>query len=116
MIDEDLLELKHEVDSIEGFTVIPGWVDESPTGALDNIILANLNELQDTLNDTTSLWNFIEEYFPSVDDEADSILALPGTPCPLHLVHPTPPPTPNSSYASGEHPSTTASNDIPNSN
>ncbi|KAK4428398.1 hypothetical protein Salat_1139400 [Sesamum alatum] len=48
-------EVDDEVDSVADLAMVPGWVDESPTSALDNNVLANMNELRGSSNDSTSL-------------------------------------------------------------
>ncbi|KAK4421903.1 hypothetical protein Salat_2141000 [Sesamum alatum] len=82
--------------------------------AKDSNVCNNANEPGGSLNDSTSLWCFLEQYYPSNDDEADSILSLPSVPCPNPTPSTTIPNSPNASYVSVEHPSSSASNDFPN--
>ncbi|KAL0443989.1 UNVERIFIED_CONTAM: hypothetical protein Slati_2121600 [Sesamum latifolium] len=103
---------EEEVYSAAPFALVPGWVDKAPTGDLDNIILANMHQLDYSSDDSTSLWRFLEEYYPPDDDRCNSILLLPGIPQ-SYTFRPVPlPPSPNENYILVEHPSSTASNDI----
>ncbi|KAK4413600.1 hypothetical protein Salat_2772700 [Sesamum alatum] len=99
--------IKEEDDSVMAFYPPFGWVDEIPYAFGQNIMLPHINQLQNTSVDTTSLWRFLEEYYPSNDEEeVNSILALPAAP----------PPSPDPNYVSVEHISSSASNEISKSN
>ncbi|KAL0440358.1 UNVERIFIED_CONTAM: hypothetical protein Slati_2518800 [Sesamum latifolium] len=71
---------EEEVDSVASFVVLPGWVDDAPPPPIDNIIPANINELDESGHDSTSLWCSLEEYYASDSEQEDSILPLPGIP------------------------------------
>ncbi|KAK4438874.1 hypothetical protein Salat_0222000 [Sesamum alatum] len=51
-----------ENDPIVDFTR-EGWVDDAPTLGIGDITLANVHFSANS-HDTTSLWHFIEEYYP----------------------------------------------------
>ncbi|KAK4424953.1 hypothetical protein Salat_1688900 [Sesamum alatum] len=94
---------EEEVDSVASFYPPLGWVDDSPRAFDPNIMLANIYQLDTTSVNSTSLWRFLEEYYASDDeDEVNSMLALPAAS----------PPSPNPSYVSVEHTSSSASNEI----
>ncbi|KAK4417479.1 hypothetical protein Salat_2573600 [Sesamum alatum] len=101
-----------EVDSIASFSLWSGWVDDVPPLPMENLVEANVNELEDGPADSTSLWRFLEEYYASDDDEVESILALPGIPHTMKRPPYAPPPSPNSSYVSLDNASSSSSNDI----
>ncbi|KAK4419795.1 hypothetical protein Salat_2392400 [Sesamum alatum] len=103
----NLMYEEEEVDSVMAFYPPFGWVDEIPYAVGQSIMLPHINQLQNTSVDTASLWRFLEEYYPSDDEEeVNSMLALPAAP----------PPSPDPSYVSVEHISSSASNEISNSN
>ncbi|KAK4433323.1 hypothetical protein Salat_1094600 [Sesamum alatum] len=103
----NLMYEEEEVDSVMAFYPPFGWVDEIPYAVGQSIMLPHINQLQNTSVDTASLWRFLEEYYPSDDEEeVNSILALPAAP----------PPSPDPSYVSVEHISSSASNEISKSN
>ncbi|KAK4422807.1 hypothetical protein Salat_1863200 [Sesamum alatum] len=78
-------------------------VDDSPLTFYNNIMLAHIHKLDTTSVDSTSLWRFLEEYYTSdEEDEVNSLLAVPAAP----------PPSPDPSYVSVEHTSSSASNEI----
>ncbi|KAK4419948.1 hypothetical protein Salat_2407700 [Sesamum alatum] len=89
-----------------------GWVDDAPSPPMENLVEANIHELDDGPVDSTSLWWFLEEYYASNDDEVESILALPGIPHTIKRPPCAPPPSPNSNYVSTENASSSSSDDI----
>ncbi|KAK4415278.1 hypothetical protein Salat_2635100 [Sesamum alatum] len=94
---------EEEVDLVASLCPPLGWVDESPRDFYPNVMLANIYQLDTKSVDSTSLLRFLEEYYASDDeDEVNSILALPAAP----------PPSPDPSYISVEHTSSSASNEI----
>ncbi|KAK4435133.1 hypothetical protein Salat_0676600 [Sesamum alatum] len=94
---------EEEVDSVASFYPPFGWVDDSPREFYPNIMLVNIYQLDTTSVGSTLLWRFLEEYYASNDeDEVNSILAFPAAP----------PPSPDPSYVSVEHTSSSASNEI----
>ncbi|KAL0409434.1 UNVERIFIED_CONTAM: hypothetical protein Sradi_1877800 [Sesamum radiatum] len=111
------MEVEKYIYPMNAFVVAPGWVDEAPSGDLDKIILTNMHVADEASHDSTSVWRFLEEYYASDDDnDCDSILPLPGVPRPMRIMPSITPHSPNTSNVSVDHPSSTASNDIPNFN
>ncbi|KAK4426413.1 hypothetical protein Salat_1409900 [Sesamum alatum] len=79
------------------------WVDDSPLTCYDNIMLTHIHQLDTTSVDSNSLWRFLEEYYASNgEDEVNSLHALPAAP----------PPSPDPSYVSVKHISSSALNEI----
>ncbi|KAK4414761.1 hypothetical protein Salat_2583000 [Sesamum alatum] len=103
----NLMYEEEKVDSVMAFYPPSDWVDEIPYAFGQNIMLPHINQLQNMSVETTSLCLFLEEYYPSEDEEeVNSILALLAAP----------PPSPDPSYVSVEHISSSASNEISKSN
>ncbi|KAK4421826.1 hypothetical protein Salat_2133200 [Sesamum alatum] len=70
---------------------------------VDDAVWEMIIKIGTTSVDSTSLWHFLEEYYASdEEDEVNSLLALPAAP----------PPSPDPSYVSVEHTSSSASNEI----
>ncbi|KAK4430791.1 hypothetical protein Salat_0840800 [Sesamum alatum] len=67
-------------NDVELFAVVPRYLAELPQDGITTRVQHTVNVLADGSVDSTSLWRFMERYYPSDEDEVDSILSLPGVP------------------------------------
>ncbi|KAK4438826.1 hypothetical protein Salat_0217200 [Sesamum alatum] len=100
-------------NDVESFAVVSCYLAELTQDGITTRVPHTVNFPADGSVDSTSLWRFLEHYYPSDEDEADSILSLPGVPRGPPTATNDIPISPIASYVSVEHPSSSASNDFP---
>ncbi|KAK4439004.1 hypothetical protein Salat_0235100 [Sesamum alatum] len=73
-LDTDLGEVDNDVEPFVAFIVVPRYLAElyhnGTTTNVGNPVIVPTG----SASDSTSLWRFLEQYYPSDDDEADSFL------------------------------------------
>ncbi|KAK4419853.1 hypothetical protein Salat_2398200 [Sesamum alatum] len=109
-LDTELGEVDNDVES---FVVVPRYLAELTQDGITTRVQHTVNVPADGSVDSTSLWRFMERYYPSDEDEVDSILSLSGVPRGTLTATNDIPNSPIVNYVSVEHPSSSASNDFP---
>ncbi|KAK4426578.1 hypothetical protein Salat_1426400 [Sesamum alatum] len=94
-------------------SLVPRYLAELTHDGITTHVQHIVNVPADGSVDSTSLWRFMEHYYPSDDDEAYSILSLLGVPRGTPAATNDIPNSPIASYVSIEHRSSSSSNDFP---